>query len=135
FGRLPTSGIAVADGVTVRDAVAALLERLNAEGVRHVYCTDPMLQWTIMWQSRERIHARWVHPTDRVPEHPAAVDRALFSGQRGAVIGAANEAGALADALRAAGRPRDPIIVAGSFSLALDPGTAAVRHLGFGLNE
>ncbi|HEY7372486.1 MAG TPA: hypothetical protein VIF57_10035, partial [Polyangia bacterium] len=90
FDRVPTSGMAIAPGVPVRDALGALVDRLRAEGVRHVYCTHAMMQWSIMWASHEQIIARWFHPDDRVPEYPAAVERARAAGERIAVVGAAD---------------------------------------------
>jgi hypothetical protein len=131
FDRVPTSGMVVGPGVPVRDALGALVERLRAEGVRHVYCTHAMMQWSVMWASHEQIVARWFHPDDRVPEYPAAVERARAAGERIAVVGAADEAGHFADALRAAGSPRAPVVIARSFSLAVDPSAGALERLGF----
>ena len=133
--RLPNCGLDIPPGMTVHEAFGALLRRLDDEGIHDVYSADAMLQWNVIWQSRERIIARYKHPIDRFPEYPAAVDRALFAGQRVAIVGRADQAPALAAALRAAGQLRDPIIVAGSFSLILDPGIDVIRRVGFRLND
>jgi hypothetical protein len=117
--------------VPVRDALGALVARLRAEGVRHVYCTHAMMQWSIMWASHEQIVARWYHPDDRVPEYPAAVDRARAAGERIAVVGAADEAGHFADAIGAAGGGGPPVVVARSFTVAVDPSVGALERLGF----
>jgi hypothetical protein len=131
FDRVPTSGMSVAPGVPVRDALGALVARLRAEGVRHVYCTHAMMQWSIMWASHEQIVARWYHPDDRVPEYPAAVDRARAAGERIAVVGAADEARHFADAIGAAGGGGPPVVVARSFTVAVDPSVGALERLGF----
>jgi len=135
FRRVSASGVEVGPGFTPRTAFGALLARLRAAGVRHVYCSDPMWQWTIMWESGEQIVARWLHPEDRVPDFPAAVDRALFEGRPVAFVGQVAEVGELAAALQAAGRPGAPEIVAGTFTVVVDPGIDVIRRLGFILNE
>lgn len=135
FNRVPTSGMAIAPGVPVRDAVGALVDRLRAAGVRHVYCTHAMMQWSIMWASHEEIVARWFHPEDRVPEFPAEVERARLAGERVAVVGAADEAEKFADAIRAAGGAAAPEVVAGSFTVAVGPSAGALERLGFVFSE
>lgn len=70
-----------------RRQVEAIIERLDAAGIEHVYCLDPMLQWNIMFESRERIVARWRDPLDRFPEYPERVDRARLAGLPVALIG------------------------------------------------
>jgi hypothetical protein len=128
-----TAGVDLSPGTTPSQAFAALFDRLRAAGVRHVYSTDPMLQWQIMWRSREQVVARYKFPSDRYPAYPAAVDRALRAGERVAIFGRADRAGKVADALRAAGQARDPEIIAGAFTLVVDPGIDVIRHLGFQL--
>jgi hypothetical protein len=64
----------------LRANLADVLASLEARGVRHVYCTDPMFQWNLVWASRERVLARWRNPVDRVPEYPAQVDAARRAG-------------------------------------------------------
>ena len=93
-----------------------------------------MLQWVIMFVSREQVVARWLHPTDRVPEYPAAVDRALRAGQRVAIVGRAAHALPLGNALRHAGYPNlRPRVIADTFFILLDPSPFIVQSLGFQL--
>jgi hypothetical protein len=74
------------DRGVLRANVAEVLAALDARGVRHVYCLDPMFQWNLAWASRERVVARWVDPVDRVPAHPASVDAARLAGLPVAVV-------------------------------------------------
>lgn len=69
-----------------REQVHAMVRELESRGVRHVYCLDPMLQWNILFESRERVLARWRDPRDRLPEYPRRVDAARRAGQPTAVI-------------------------------------------------
>jgi hypothetical protein len=64
----------------LRANVKDVLAELEARGVHHVYCADPMFQWNLVWGSRERVLARWRDPVDRVPEYPARVDAARRAG-------------------------------------------------------
>ncbi len=63
-----------------------LVRRLDARGVAAVYCSDPLFQWRVMFESRGRIPARWLNGTDRIPEYPAAVDRAFRQGRPVALV-------------------------------------------------
>ena len=135
LGRVSTSGIIVPAGSTAPEAVTALLARLRAEGIRHVYGTDPLVQWSIIWESRERIIARWFHPKIAFPNIPRPWTGALLSGERVAVVWTAEQVPLLADKVAAIESLRAPVVVAGTFYLAIDPGIEAVRRLGFRLNE
>ena len=63
-----------------REAVRALVAEIEGAGVGHVYSLDPMLQWNIIFATRERVVARWKDPRDRLPEYPARVDAARRAG-------------------------------------------------------
>lgn len=69
-----------------RAMVQAIVAELEARGVHHVYCLDPMFQWNILFTSNERIVARWLDGQDRVPRYPARVDAARRTGQRIVVV-------------------------------------------------
>lgn len=51
-----------------------------------MYSFDGMLQWNPIFQSREKIIARWRNPVDRVSRYPPQVDRARLSGEPVALI-------------------------------------------------
>ena len=69
------------------EAEDELMRDLLTNEIKYVYCLHPMFQWNIIWGSREKIIARWFHPTDRYPEYPRTVDRALFAGKKVAIVG------------------------------------------------
>lgn len=69
-----------------RSEIKNMIKTLNEHNVKYVYCSDPMLQWNIIFESREKIIARWVAPKDRISYYPALVDQALHSGKPVALI-------------------------------------------------
>jgi hypothetical protein len=87
LGRVSFSGSS-AHG---RDAEAAatdnLIRYMLDNDIHYVYSVDPMLTWTIIFASQERILARWVSRTDRYAAYPRAVDRALMKGKGVAIVG------------------------------------------------
>jgi len=127
FFSFPAQRVIPEAGRTQR-LVDALLER----GIHHVYCTDPLFQWNVTFTSGERVVARWTDPRDRRPEYPAAVDDALRSGRRAAIVGDVREAAALNDRLDRAGLTgirAEP--VAELFYVLESPPEALVRAMGF----
>ncbi len=64
-----------------------VLAILRRHGVAHVYCTDPMLQWNIIFESQEQILARWYEAAGRCPHYVQAVDEARLAGKPVAVVG------------------------------------------------
>lgn len=99
-------GPAPQDGGVLRRNVRDLVAELEARGVHHVYCLDPMFQWNLTWGSRERIVARWVDPVDRFPDYPARVDAARLAGRPVAVVGPAGDAVPRRFRIRAVPDPR-----------------------------
>lgn len=86
FRRLALCGFVPSGGMTEPELMRSLLGRLESEGVGHVYCDSPMLQWTITFVSRERILARWRRAAERFPEYAPAVDAALRAGRPVAMV-------------------------------------------------
>jgi hypothetical protein len=135
-GRIPLSSFAPRAGHTENEAAQALVDELLSHGVHHVYSTDHMLQWTVMFASREQIIARWISPTDRCPEYPRQVDRALLSGQRVAIIGHVDELLDMAGFLGGINRlDLEPHVIKDTFWVVYDPGRDIVRAMYFRLNE
>ncbi len=66
--------------------IRRIVDELDALGIRHVYCLDPMLQWNIAFATRERIVARWTSPVDRIPGYVEGVDRARLAGEPVALV-------------------------------------------------
>jgi len=71
----------------VRNDIQKLIAELDASNIRHVCCMDPMVQWNIIFSSRERIVARSQNPLDRVPEYALTVDQARLRGLPVALVG------------------------------------------------
>jgi hypothetical protein len=67
-------------------AVAAMVADLDRQGVRCVFSESPMLQWNLMFDSRERIAARWVTPVDRWQPYVERVNAAFARGDRCALL-------------------------------------------------
>ena len=134
FRRISLAGFAVGEGHTHAAATEELISHLTSEGIEHVYCTDPIFQWTLMFVSHERIVARWIPPTDRVPRYPAAVDDALRSGKPVAIVGWARHAPQMLEIMRQReGATEELRVVADTFFVVVDPGIHLVKRLGFRL--
>jgi len=69
-----------------RDSARRLVREIEADGIAHVYCADPMFQWNIVFESRGDVLARWVDPLDRIPAQVEAVDRARLEGRPIALV-------------------------------------------------
>ena len=76
-----------ADGMSESARLEAVIDRLKANGVRHALSTNALLQWQLMFYSREEIISRWTSPRDRYPPYIAEVDRAVNEGVRLGVVG------------------------------------------------
>ncbi len=113
-----------------------LVEDLLAHGVHHVYCLDPMLQWNIIFSSREQVLARWRHRHDRRAEYPRAVDRALREGKATALVGWASQIDLVSWVVRSAGHPAPEIRPAGARVFWIpNPDSVVIRRMGFVLND
>jgi hypothetical protein len=131
FATLPGSGL-VPESVST----PALIAELDRRGIRHIYTLEPTLQWKIMFESGERIRARWSDSEDRVPAFPRAVDDALHAGDRIALIGRAAEVSLVTALLRRSGlADLEVFTVAGTHFVVVDPPAAFLRALGFELND
>ncbi len=131
FSGFPTPG-----GFAEEKAIDTLVDDLLSNGIGHVYCLDPMFQWNLMFASQERIVARWIDPADRCPEYPLAVDRALVSRKRVAIVGEASLARSLRATLVNLGYSRlQPRLIENRYFVLADPTIDLVRRLGFRLND
>jgi hypothetical protein len=126
-----------ADGSAPEPArVRALVEALAERGIAHVYSSDPLFQWNLMFASHQRVLARWLPATDRMPDIPPAVDRARREGRPTALVGlvADPDRGAeVVSQLRADGHAAE--LVAGRFVVLERPSAELLRSLGFELDE
>jgi hypothetical protein len=69
-----------------------LLAELEKNEIKYTYCEGPLLQWQIMFYSKEQIISRHFGTTDRYPEYIHKVDEAFFENNpRVALVGFFNE--------------------------------------------
>lgn len=62
-----------------KSGLLTLIDKLEAKNVHHAYVNGGLLQWQLMFYSKERIIARYHPPTDRYPRYIKLVDDALNS--------------------------------------------------------
>jgi hypothetical protein len=61
---------------------------LNRQGIKSTFSTDPLLQWQIIFYSKEKVNSRYIHVADRVPKYAETVNNDLFDpNRRVAVVG------------------------------------------------
>jgi hypothetical protein len=104
-----------------------VIDYLETHGVRHVYSTQGLLQWQLMFYSREAIVARYYGDRDRYPPYVAAVDRALAAGEPVGVVGYARP---MRDLVRAAGES-DALAIDDRYFVVLGTDKDRLRALGF----
>lgn len=75
------------DGVREKDRLMRVIMYLRAHGIRHVFATNGLLQWQLMFYSGEGLVARYMTDRDRYPPYVAEVDRALAAGEPVALVG------------------------------------------------
>ncbi|MCB0700756.1 MAG: hypothetical protein H6551_10475 [Chitinophagales bacterium] len=64
------------------------VEKIKQEGVTHVYCTGPLMQWELAFYSNEDIIARYYYSTDRYMPYIKAVDSVyMVAPERSAIVG------------------------------------------------
>jgi len=124
-------------GVRLATALDHLADRLLSRGVHHAYAVDGLCQYTLPFQTDERIRARGWSNRDRLPENARAVDRALREGTKTALIGPIAVMSLLADRLKQVGvaLPDDVEAVAGTFIVAYDPTPETLRACLFVLHD
>lgn len=70
-----------------------LNETLQKDGIEYVFCEGGLTQWKIMFNSQEKVIARFVHNTDRYPKYIGLVNEALEASKGNvALVGYYNEA-------------------------------------------
>lgn len=118
------------------DTMAELSRELRQSGFQAIYCFSPMLDWNIVFDNAERIPARWTEPAGRWPPYGLAVDLALLSGGRVAVVGETSLLPELKKFLASQGYGRPEIkIINDAFFILPDPPPKLVVQLGFRLND
>lgn len=87
FRNIEGSGEDIPPWVSESRATRTVVEYLERQGIHDVYSFLPLLQWTLMFESRDAIQARWAVVGDRYPPAGLAVDRALRQGKPVAFVG------------------------------------------------
>ena len=103
LGRLNFSGTAVRSGPPEGPALQTLVDYLLHHQIQHVFCSDGMFQWKLIFVSRERIKTRYLDPRDRYPAYPQAVEQALLTRQPIAIVHEATDARKFTEAFARAG--------------------------------
>jgi hypothetical protein len=74
------------EAVLPAEIVGRAIADLETHQVRCVFSESPMLQWNLMFDSRERIAARWTSPKDRWQPYVERVNAAFAAGQPCALL-------------------------------------------------
>jgi hypothetical protein len=68
------------------DMVPRMLADLERHHVRYVFSMSPMLQWNLMFESREQVAARWTPARERWQSYAEAVNAAFLRGEPCALL-------------------------------------------------
>jgi hypothetical protein len=119
------------DGVSERARLQRVVDYLEAHGVRHVFSTNGLLQWQLMFYSREAVKARYTSASDRYRAYVTDVDRALAAGEPVAVVGYARP---MRDLVQSA-RGHDALAIDDRYFVYLGPDRDLLASLGFRFAE
>jgi hypothetical protein len=75
------------NSLTETKRLEAVADYLKANGAAHAFSMHPLLQWQIIFYSKEQVLARWTDDSDRYPAYPRDVDRALNDGETVGLVG------------------------------------------------
>lgn len=70
-----------------KHALVSLVDELKSEQISSVYCEGALLQWQIMFYSKEKVIARFLNKEDRYPLYIQTVDKALIENKKIALVG------------------------------------------------
>lgn len=86
FGPRMIHGAGEQEAALPAEIVERAIADLDVHQVRCVFSESPMLQWNLMFDSRERIAARWTSPKDRWQPYVERVNAAFAAGQPCALL-------------------------------------------------
>jgi hypothetical protein len=115
------------DGAPEKDRLARTIAYVRTHDIRHVFSTNGLLQWQLMFYSDESLVARYTSDRDRYPAYVAEVDRALAAGEPVALVG---YAAPMRDLVRAAGESQ-AISIDDRYFVHLGADKALLSGLGF----
>lgn len=82
-----------------KSALVALVHKLENNKVNYIYCEGGLLQWQIMFYSKEKVIARYYYNTDRYPAYIKTVNTAFKNNRKQtALVGFLDEKKELAPA-------------------------------------
>lgn len=70
-----------------RILITRIIDYLLSEDIHHVFCQAPLLQWQVMFYSKEQVIARYYRSIDRYPEYIDRVEHAMAEGRNVAILG------------------------------------------------
>jgi hypothetical protein len=105
---------------------------LESRGVSRVYSMNGLLEWNLIFYSRESIIARWKWHSDRYPPYLVAVDRALEAGRPVAIVGYTGYTYGLE---RLVSDPRAIVDIDGKYYVYLAPDRELLTRAGFQLTR
>ena len=82
------------NALTEAERMRRVIDHLQANGVRHVFSMNGLLDSQLIFYSNEKVLVRGTSPRSRYPAYVSEVDRALARGKPVAVVGYTNTSGA-----------------------------------------
>ena len=105
-----------------------VIRDLASTGVHHVFSMNALLQWQIMFYSREAVVARWTSDVDRYPRYIEEVNRAMKDGSPTAIVGYTGFSGGLEHLVT---DPGSIIDIDGKYFIYPRPDAGLLRRLRF----
>ena len=101
---------------------------IRMKGASHAFSTHGLLQWQLMFYSKETIVARWHVEVDRFPAYVREVDRALQAGEPVALVGYVGFTGGLEKMIA---NPETIFTVDDRYFVYMNPDKDLLRNLRF----
>jgi len=119
-------------GMTEANRMNTLVTYLKSHEIRSTFSMHPLLQWQVVFYSREGILSRWEIDKDRYPEYSLAVDRVLREGGKTALVGYVPQE----DLVRSlVSDPKTVVRVADEYFVYIGPDEKLLRRLKFEFKE
>jgi len=130
FGNQTSTAWRPSAGPTEVERMNALIEYLKSHAVRNVFSMHSMLQWQVIFYSREEILARWQSDRERYPPYIDGINTAYRNGEKTALLGYSPQADLVR---RLVDDPKSVVRVADGYFVFLNPSENMLRKLGFTL--
>lgn len=111
-------------GTQTRSSLMAVCKELEAKKIEGVFCNDGLLQWQLMFYSKEKLIARFVYPSDRYQPYVQKVNQTFQTKKEAVVMLGFNNFMPL--------NANDPrIIVAKNYLVYFQPNEEVLKQYGF----